>query len=276
MTRFFNILLFFLLVANATFAQDDIFDCNNSKRFANYLYNTGQFELAQHELERLSFFCDLDQQNRLILLKTYRINEQHHKANQFFQTKEFSSIEKLPADYKMEYIRLMMSQQLYGEVKKAIENDLHFPEIFEYRLGIELLQKNWEKAYLISKEQNNINGLKATGLINIANESYQTERKKPWVATLISVVVPGSGKMYSGYWGDGLISFLFTASSSFFAYRAFNKYGADKVYPWIAGGLAVSYYSANIYGSAKAAKRYNDNLNHQYIHETENLLFSDY
>ena len=93
---------------------------------------------------------------------------------------------------------------------------------------------------------------------------------------LMSAVIPGSGKMYCGYWGDGLVSLLFSASSAFFSYRAFNKYGTEKVYPWIAGGLAVSYYTGNVYGGYKAAKRYNNNLNNEFTKQTEHILFSDY
>jgi len=96
------------------------------------------------------------------------------------------------------------------------------------------------------------------------------------LASLISVIVPGAGKMYCGYWGDGALSFLFSASSTFFTIRGFNKYGSKSVYPWIIGGLAVSYYSANIYGGATSAIRYNTNIDHTFIHETEEILYSDY
>ncbi|MDA3880392.1 MAG: hypothetical protein PF436_08395 [Prolixibacteraceae bacterium] len=277
MTRFINtVFIVILFSASRLPAQENIFDCNNSLRFANYLYNTAQYELAQHEFERLSFFCNLNEETQLALLKTYRKNQQYSKANQFFQTKDFTRLEQMDTDYKAEYIRLMMSQQLYGEVQKAINTGLTFPEKFEHQLAIKLLHKNWNDAYNYTQNNNIPQNLKANTLTDISSRAYASTQKKPWLASLMSVVVPGSGKMYSGYWGDGLISLLFTVSSGFFAYRAFNRYGSDKVYPWIAGGLAVSYYSANIYGGAKAAQRYNENLNHQFIHETERILFSDY
>ncbi|HKK81822.1 MAG TPA: hypothetical protein VJ909_06225 [Prolixibacteraceae bacterium] len=277
MTQHINIFIFiFLMLHINLFAQENIYDCENSKRFANYLFNTSQFDLAQHEFERLDFLCELDENTRLLLLKTYRKNKHYNQANQFFQTGKTSNLKTMPDEYKMEYIRLMMSQQLYGEVKKAISKGLRFPEKFEHQLGIELLQKNWEQAYSISTQPNTPDGIKAKSLINIARESYVSNRKKPWLAALMSVVIPGSGKAYSSYWGDGFVSLLFTASTGFFAYRAFNKYGTNSAYSWIAGGLAVSYYSANIYGGAKAAQRYNENLNHRYIHETEKILFSGY
>jgi TM2 domain-containing membrane protein YozV len=128
----------------------------------------------------------------------------------------------------------------------------------------------------MSREPVPTNSIKMNALVGIAALGYEAPHKKPWLAALMSALVPGTGKMYSGYWGDGIISLLFTASSSFFTYRAFNKYGPDKVYPWIAGGLAVSYYAGNIYGGHKAAVRHNNNIEHGFIHQTEQVLFTGY
>lgn len=257
-------------------AQTNIFDCENSRKFATYLYNTNQFELAQHELERISFFCDFDSTSQLVLLKSYRKLDRFQQANLFFDTKLFSELQHLNPDYRQEYIRLLMSQQRYNDVQKTIQQGFDFKEKDEHKLGSELLLKNWDIAYQTSQEMNAFQNFKINGLKNIAEKSYNSNRKKPWLSTLMSVVLPGSGKAYSSFWGDGIVSFLFTTSSGYFAYRAFNKYGTDKVYPYIVGGLALSYYAANIYGGNRAAVQYNDNLDHQFIHETEQILYSDY
>lgn len=270
------ILLSFLMFLKISWGQQNLFDCDNSKRFANYLYNTGQYELSQHELERIVFFCEMDSSSELMLLKSYRKLKKFNDANLFFVGKSMSDISTLAPDFRLEYIRLQMAQQNYSQVQNAIQQGLNFNEKSEHLLGATLLQKDWNAAYKLSQVDIPNPSFKLVGLTKVAQESYFAKRKKPWVATLLSVVLPGSGKAYSGYWGDGAISFLFTASSSFFAYRAFQKYGTNNVYPWIIGGLAVSYYSANIYGGNRAAVHFNDNLDHGFIHETEDLLFSDY
>jgi len=218
----------------------------------------------------------MDSTSQLLLLKSYRKLKKYNEGNLFYLGKSMNDLNVLNPEFKMEYIRLLMAQKNYQLVQKNIQEGLEFNQKKEHELGILLLRKNWGKAYEISQQPTINLNLKMTGLTQIAEKSYLQKRKKPWVATLLSVVIPGSGKMYSGYWGDGAISFLFTASSSFFAYRAFQKYGTNKVYPWIVGGLAVSYYSANIYGGNRAAVHYNENLDHGFIHETETILFSDY
>lgn len=277
MTRYTSLLFIILLfILNNLWAQQNLFDCNNSRRFANYLFNTGQYDLSQQELERIGFFCEMDSSSQLLLIKSYRKLKKYNEGNLFFMGKSVTDLGKLNPDFRMEYIRLLMAQQNYRQVQLAIEQGLDFSQKKEHELGTYLLLKEWEKAYEISHPPMANLNLKMAGLTQIAEKSFAEKRKKPWVSTLLSLVVPGSGKMYSGYWGDGAISFLFTASSSFFAYRAFQKYGPNKVYPWIVGGLAVSYYSANIYGGHRAAVRYNENLDHGFLHETEEILYSDY
>lgn len=265
-----------LLAVSSVQAQQNLFDCTQSKRFANYLYNTGQYELSQSELERVKFFCEIDEASQLLLLKSYRKQGKLNEGLNFFSGKSLTEIASLTPEFQTEFVRLNMSGSNYTLVKSALEQGLNFPGRAEHLLGATLLMKQWDEAFALSQQEVINPGLKIQGLQHIAARAHAQKWKKPWLATLMSVVLPGSGKIYSGYWGDGAISFLFTASSSFFAYRAFQKYGPNKVYPWIVGGLAVSYYSANIYGSHQAAVRYNNNLEHGFLHETEAILYSDY
>lgn len=276
MTHYIKLLLLTLLISSPGFAQNNVFDCNESKRFAGYLFNTNQFELAQHELERVLFFCDMDTVSQLRLLKTYRKQKQFTKANVYFTGKSTDELITLPADYRMEYIRLLMVQKEYEKVNQLINEGLRFEQQESHQLGTLLLNRSWEEAYALTQNQIAVDNFKFKQLQAIAKSSYASKRKNNILSSAMSAIIPGSGKMYCGYWGDGIISFLFTASSAFFAYRAFDKYGTQNAYTWILSGLAVSYYVGNIYGGNRAAVRYNEKLEHDFIHETENILFSDY
>ena len=277
MTRLINLIFILLLIpAFQSFGQNNLFDCENSKNFAGYLFNTGQFELSEQEYERISFFCEFDSTSRLMLLKTYRKLKKFDKEALFYNTNGLENLNLLSADYRDEYIRMLMAGKKYSEVQKTIAEGLPVSQEYEHLLGSELLLRNWEKAYQMSRQEIPKENFKITGLRKVAEKSYLAKRKSPVLASLLSVAFPGAGKMYCGYWGDGAMSFLFTASSTFFAVRGFNKYGTKSVYPWIIGGLAASYYAANIYGGATSAIRYNENIDHTFIHETEEILFSDY
>jgi TM2 domain-containing membrane protein YozV len=277
MTRLINLTIIFLLASIIhTAGQNNLYDCDHSKNFASYLFNTGQYELSEQEFERISFFCEFDSVSQLTLLKTYRKLKRYDKADLFFNSGGIEYLKNLSPDYRDEYIRLLMTEQKYAEVQKMVNEGLPFRQQFEHQLGADLLLKKWEKAYQLSTRDVPKMNFKIAGLKKVAEKSYQSKRKSPLLATLLSVVVPGAGKMYCGYWGDGAMSFLFTASSAFFAVRGFEKYNTKSVYPWIVGGLAVSYYAANVYGGASSAIRYNENLDHSFIHETEEILYSDY
>ncbi len=265
-----------LLLSVISFGQTNIFDCDNSKRFAEYLFNTGQYQLSQHELERLTFFCDMDSSSSLLLLKSYRKMKEFSKAKQFFPSNEISTLNTLSPEYRDEYVRLLMSQRQYADVRNKIDNGLNISQKTEHQIGSELLLKNWEKAYQLSLNEAPKMNFKIAGLRSVAQKSHAAKRKSPVLASIMSAIIPGTGKMYCGYWGDGVISLLFTASSTYFAVRGFQKYGTTNVYPWIIGGLAFSYYASNVYGGAASAIRYNDNLDHGFIHETEQILYSDY
>ncbi|HPR32051.1 MAG TPA: hypothetical protein PLK12_08145 [Prolixibacteraceae bacterium] len=268
-------LLVFLVIGNAQ-AQNSLYDCDHSKRFAGYLFNTGQFELSMHELERIAFFCDYDSTTQLTLLKTYRKLNKFDKANLYFESIGSANLPSLLPDFRDEYVRLLMTQKRYSEVKQNLANNLPIRERYEHLLGSELLLKNWEEAYRLSLEDLPKTNYKILGLKNVAAKSHSAKRKSPVLAALMSVLLPGSGKAYCGYWGDAAISFTFVASGAFFAIRGFQEYGTGNAYPWIIGGIALSYYAANIYGGASSAIRYNDNIDHAFIHETETILFSDY
>jgi TM2 domain-containing membrane protein YozV len=92
----------------------------------------------------------------------------------------------------------------------------------------------------------------------------------------MSAIIPGSGKAYSKRWGDAIISFIFVGTNTFAAYRAFSKKGINSTNGWIFGSLAFSFYSANLWGSFKAAKNYNNHIKHSYQQNAENIIYTSF
>ena len=163
------------------------------------------------------FFVNSIRLSHLMLLKTYRKLKKFDKEELYYNSQGPGNLNLLSADYRDEYIRMLMTEQKYTDVLKTIDGGLPVRQEFEHRLGSELLLKNWEKAYQLSRQDVPKANFKITGLKKVAEQSYQARRKSPLLASLLSVVFPGAGKMYCGYWGDGAMSFLFTASTTFFA-----------------------------------------------------------
>jgi hypothetical protein len=86
--------------------------------------------------------------------------------------------------------------------------------------------------------------------------------------------VPGTGKVYSGRWKDGLIAFVMTSSVAFISIRGFQN-NPQKIYPWVTGTLALGYYSGNIYGSIQAANKYNQIIEDELAKKTLDYILTD-
>jgi TM2 domain-containing membrane protein YozV len=80
-------------------------------------------------------------------------------------------------------------------------------------------------------------------------------RKNPTTAGILSAVVPGLGKIYTGEIGDGITAFIATGILTFLSIDNFNH--DHKFRGWLFAGLAAASYAGNIYGSAASAQIYN-------------------
>jgi TolA-binding protein len=79
--------------------------------------------------------------------------------------------------------------------------------------------------------------------------------RSPWMAGLLSCLLPGAGQVYAGAYKDGLLSLLVNGALIAASYEAIDKevYGA--------GGLVslvtLTFYSGNIYGAVNSAHHAN-------------------
>ena len=79
-------------------------------------------------------------------------------------------------------------------------------------------------------------------------------KKSPVLAASLSVVIPGTGRMYAGRWFDG-----FMGLSQFLLYAAITNYAYQndwEVAAAISGGITFIVYGGEIYGAYRTAKYY--------------------
>ncbi len=92
--------------------------------------------------------------------------------------------------------------------------------------------------------------------------------KNPVVAGILSAVIPGSGRAYSGRLGDGLFSFILIVGSSSLAY---SYYEEDKELPAYGLGIfSLLLYVGDIYGSVISAKLFNKHSREKHLNERLN------
>ncbi len=94
--------------------------------------------------------------------------------------------------------------------------------------------------------------------------------KSPALAGTISAIIPGSGKMYVGEWGDGITALLVTG---LFAFLAYDNFQADHTTrAWIFTGLGAFFYAGNIYGSVASAQIFNARIDFEFNNGLELFL----
>ncbi len=104
-------------------------------------------------------------------------------------------------------------------------------------------------------------------------------QRSPFLAGLLSAVLPGLGRGYCGRWGDGLFSLItigIPTSMSIYLWET------DRNFASITAAIAALFYLGNIYGSAKGASIYNEQKRRQFWLSTWNevphpptMLYSD-
>ncbi len=124
---------------------------------------------------------------------------------------------------------------------------------------------NFEKAglYLYNNQQKKFDSLAALfkstevdlkaeqlNMINYGVINRNLKRKSPFVAGMLSAVVPGLGKVYAGNNGQAITSFLSVVLIGGIAAENYIKQGITHPQTIIFGVLTGVFYVANIWGSA--------------------------
>ena len=91
--------------------------------------------------------------------------------------------------------------------------------------------------------------------IALLDRNREVPRKSPAVAGVMSAVVPGSGYMYAGRYGDGVVALI--VNGLFIAGTVAAIHQESYAVAAIVGGIGVPFYVGNIYGSANAATKWN-------------------
>lgn len=222
-------------------------------RFADHLYCSGDFFRAGLEYQE-AFKSSSDS---LALLKWILSQWRSGNIDQIT-----ASVESLTT----EELKSAGSAFLYGLYISRFDLKLPPPELAS---RIELLSTlNTHPASSIIKESNFfINSIKPelpSGLSEQAKQELTGLRerhenlslKSPYLAGLLSMIVPGSGKIYTGETGDGVTAFILTSLFGYLAWTSFEHDHTTRGY--ILGAAGAGFYFGNIYGSFISAKLRNE------------------
>ena len=266
----------FVLVAQSDSSEtknNDLFSYENSKKYAEYLSLSGQYDAASNEYLRL---LSINEDNEDILTSLSFCYIQMGKPDIATSTLNilYPNLSLMPKKTKTDYAKLMLIDENYDGALKFTSTYVEDEKDKEYiQLYSLLFTANWQNAAEFNNSLTHNSFSREQLLID---KGLNLKLKSPFLAGFMSGIVPGSGKFYTKNWKDGLISTIMIAGLGWQSYRSFSTKGVSSAYGWITAGLSFGFYIGNIYGSVKAAKKYNKQKNHLLIHEAKDLFLSDF
>lgn len=234
--RFYMLYVLFGLFMAACTPMASKAQNQSSTGFARFLMSSGQTQLGRLEWERLHFNAPNDTSILFGFRDALRIDRDYEKSlsigQQFLKSTEQSSTETI-LSVRSECVRDAIWAKKYSTALGIIDtlllttSDPNRVRNDAWKIGVNRLieQKNVPKTYSVPK------------------------------AVILSAIIPGSGKIYSGAWKDGLTSFLFVAANAWSSYRGFSTDRPGYGYTFAA--LSTGFYLGNLYGTRQWARHMN-------------------
>jgi hypothetical protein len=252
---------------------ENYYSKENILKFATFLYQNGEDERAIGEYTRVMALCD-DARLKDTLL--YRIAVAN--VNLLRTAPARNSCAKIPVDtgdsLLAEKAACLSLYSWYLEKKfdtSALFASRLLPEMHDdamklrasqIRVAALLKQYRWNEAAMESAKALQIKKGKPDDTLlrhlhAIGVDGTDLHMKSAFLAGVMSGAVPGSGKVYAGRAGDGLVSFFIVGIMALQSYEGYKKDGLLSVRCITFGLLGSAFYGGNIWGSINAAHLHN-------------------
>lgn len=276
----FILYLVFTLFLSFAAAEESIeyYSPENIRKFADFLYEQGDYLRAVGEYQRYLFYRPQESEaiNYRIAV-CYRFGGKSAQAIQSFQTllrtypeSQYTSriYYQIGATYFL-MDRYDQSARFLSDTLPRITDRQQHAEA-EQLIGLSyLMQKRWSEAGEIFK------GLRGADIIRVrekaavyniyAENGEKLRTRSPFFAGLLSTVVPGAGRLYTGRLADALNTLFTVGLTGWQAYDGFRRDGLASVKGWTLGTLCGVFYVGNIYGSVISARVYNRHITDEFL-----------
>lgn len=238
----------------------------NVRGFSDYLESIGEYRRAAQELERLLVQREyVSDSLPLYIGSLYQKAGAYNSAQRTFQYARLNGAPQLREDFAYNLAVAYYQQQQYDSALTVLKELPHQPRSLLMASLCKSDQGMFEDAMreletLLAIDSANESVV--TPIRSVVIDYMQLPHKSPLIAGILSAIVPGSGKVYTGQYNDALLSFLTIAGLTYAAYDGFSTQGSGSTRGWIYGSLAGGLYLGNIYGSALSASIVRDDATH--------------
>ncbi len=259
------------LVFAAPAPAQDLYDLQHSLDFTDYLIKTRQYVFAVQELERVHY---LDPGNDSI---SFRLMEAYRKSGKQQQgitrAEELYPALNFPPPVAMEYAKQLIESRQFDKAGHFLSGKTSLTDHDSYllKLNCELLNNRWKEAAALFVSGDTAAFPLSKEYLPVIQQGMHLRYKSPGIALALSTLLPGAGKFYTKDWQDGLISMVTILAAAWQAKTGFSKKGIQSTYGWIYSCMGVGFYSGNLYGSYKAAKKYNRRLDEKLHKQVEDI-----
>ena len=252
-----------ILLSSIMFSQQiDFQSPENIKLFADFLFCDNDYLRAIDEYEKYLVAVDDDLVQFKITIAYSSMNDCENAIN------KLSLIKKTSPFYEQSKIELLKSLYLqnidsvFYAVAETLINSKSLYANNAYRLkNTALLLSKTElpekESFLIPFEVEEKKTI--SDFYNLKkNPPYKSEA----LAGVLSAIIPGSGKIYTKDYGDGITAFLLTGLFTYLAYTNFEHDHPTRA--WIFAAFGAGFYAGNIYGSVASAQIFNAKVNFEF------------
>lgn len=244
----------------------------NNFNFVNYLLKNNLYKEALYALDNLDTTSFKVQQfDSLYYNKGYcnfKIENYLLSKHSFLKVSKHSDkygLSVLQASFNAMQLKNYSESALILDSLNISTNDtIYLPLKNLQKAGIALLNRNLNE-YKYYEEANQGLGNSYITEKKKLKETYNTilihKNKSPFVAGLMSAVLPGSGKWYAGKKGQGLSSFFTVLVLGLLTHEAYTNGGIKSVGCIGYGSLLSLFYVGNIWGSVATVKTSNKEFN---------------
>ncbi len=257
---------------NVDSTYNTLHQSENILRFADYLFCEADYLRAASEYMRL----DETNRNETIIFKialSLATIGHYEEA-----TKLFEQIEQNSPYYQSSRLEIMKNYFLkgnYSGLRKEFpldDNSISQNKIPEVKLLCITYLKDNEKIPPFKDFAKQFDFSEQEEIRTLYQMKVNPPSKNPLVASILSAIIPGAGKFYTGEISDGILAFVTTGLFSFLAYD--NLKANHNFRGGLFSGLAVMFYAGNIYGSYASAQIFNAQIKYEFNLSIDSFLKS--